>query len=247
MSALTENQIISNSFYLLEKDSTPWATTDDEYTTARGFLNLGVGRWESYNNTTWRELWLMNSQAASSLGGDTSVSASTWDYDTPSDFIRPGGYVTVTDSAGGVTFFRVVPVEKANDFIDSTSNVCWFTGNNNSGRDLHFNKNTTLTTGSTIDYPYYKRATQSAATSTVLEVGDPNFLSYFIAAHMSESSDSVDSNFFTIAEGLLKQMASVNNSGVWSTPFNIDASLEDLQGFGTGGSGGATSLNPTNR
>jgi len=247
MSALNEQNIIQNSFYLLEKDSTPWGTSDDEYTTARGFLNLGVGRWEGYDNTSWRELWVMNSNALSTLGGDTSVSASTWDYDTPSDFIRPGGYVTTTDSAGGVKFYRVIPVEKANDFADSTADVCWFTGNNSTGRDLHFNPNITLTTGGTIDYPYYKRALQSSAASTVLEVGDPNFLSYFIAAHMSESSDSVDGNFFTIAEGLLKQMKSVNNSGIWSTPFNIDSSLEDLDGFGMGSTGGISSLNPTNR
>jgi len=247
MSALTENQIIDGAFYLLEKDSTPWATSDDEYAAARGFLNIGVGRWEHYENTTWRELWLMNSQAASSLGGDIAVSASVWDYDTPSDFIRPGGYVTTTDSAGGVTFYRVIPVEKANDYINSSVDVCWFTGNNNTGRDLYFNKNITLTPGSTIDYPYYKRAVKSAAASTVLEVGDPNYLSYFIAAHMSESTDSIDTNFFSIAEGLLKQMKSVNNSGVWSTPFNIDSSLEDLQGFGLGGSSVANSLNPTNR
>lgn len=247
MAALTESQIISNAFYLLEKDSTPWATTDDEYSTARGFLNIGVTRWENYDNTTWRELWLMNTDALSSLGGDTKVSASTWTYDTPSDFIRDGGYVTTTDSAGGITFYRVVPVEKANDYKDSTADVCWFTGNNNTGRDLHFNPNTTLTAGSTIDYPYYKRATQSSAASTVLEVGDPNFLSYFIAAHMSEASDSVDGNFFQIAEELLSQMKTANYSGVWSNPFNIDSNLEELDGFGTGSTGSVSSWNPTNR
>lgn len=247
MGALTENQIINNAFYLLEKDADPWATTDDEYTTARGFLNMGVVRWEHYDNTTWKELWLMNSQALSSLGGDTSVSASTWTYDTPSDFVRPGGYVTTTDSDGGVTWWRVVPVEKANDYANSTDNVCWFTGNNNTGFDLNFNPKTTLTTGGVIDYPYYKRALQSSAASTVLEVGDPNFLSYFIASHMSESSDSVEGNYFSIAEKLLEQMKIVNNSGIWSVPFNIDSSLEDFDGFGTGSNGFATSLNPTGR
>lgn len=247
MAALTENQIINNAFYLLEKDSDPWATTDDEYSTARGFLNMGVVRWEHYLNTPWRELWIMNSSALSSLGGDTTVSASTWTYDCPSDFIRPGGYVVTTDTSGSSSLWRPVPVEKANDYIDSTAHVCWFTGNNTTGFDLNFNPNTTLTTGSSIDYPYYKRALRSSAASSVLELGDPNFLSYFIAAHMSESSDSVESNYFTVAEGLLQQMKTANNSGVWSTPFNIDPSLEDYDGFGTGSVGVVTSWNPTNR
>ncbi len=247
MAALTEDNIIDNAFYILEKDSTPWSSTDDEYTTARGFLNLGVQRWEHYENTTWRELWTTNSSALSTLGGDTTVSASVWTYDAPSDFIRPGGYVTTTDSDGTVTFYRVVPVEKANDYKDSTADVCWFKGNPSAGYDLVFNSNVTPTTSATIDYPYYKRATISSATSTVLEVGDPNFLSYFIAAHMAEGGDSVDPDFFAISEQLLRQMKSVNNSGIWSTPFNIDDSLEDMQGFGVGGNAIATSSNPTAR
>jgi hypothetical protein len=244
---MTEQQIINNSFYLLEKDSDTWATTDSEYLTARGFLNVGVNRWASFENTTWRELWTTNSNALSSLGGDTTVSASVWTYDTPSDFVRPGGYVTTTDSAGGVTFWRVLPNEEVGKHANSTENFAYFTGNKSAGFDLNFNAKSTPTTGGTINYPYYKAATQSSATSTVLECGDPNFLSYFIAAHMSESTDAIDATFFSVAEGLLRQMKSVNNSGIWGTPFNIQDSLEDLDGFGYGGGSVANSGNPTGR
>jgi len=241
---MTENDIIDNSFYILEKDSTPWNEGDDEYTTARGFLNLGVQFWEHYDNTTWRELWKLLSGASS---GDSSLSASVWTYDTPTDFVRPGGYVTTTDSAGVVTFWKVLPPEEYQKYADSTANICYFSGNASSGHSLNFNPNTTPSASATIEYPYYKSATQSSATSTVLEPGDPNFLSYFIASHMSESSESVDADLFTIAEGLLKQMKSKNNSGVWGVPSNIEDSLEDLVGFGTGGVGVATSANPTGR
>lgn len=243
----TEETIINNSFYLLEKDSDVWASTDSEYLTARGFMNMGIQRWESYDNTTWRELWTTNGTALSSLGGDTTVSASTWTYDCPSDFIRPGGYVTTTDSAGGVTFWKVLPNEEVGKYANSTDNFVYFTGNKSSGFDLNFNAKSTPTTGGTIDYPYYKSATQSSATSTVVECGDPNFLSYFIAAHMSESTDAIDSTFFTVAEGLLKQMKSVNNSGIWGVPFNIESSLEDLDGFGVSNRGIVSSGNPTGR
>jgi hypothetical protein len=244
MAALTENNIIDNAFYLLEKDSTPWATTDDEYSTARGILNIGVGRWENYENTTWRELWTKLSKATT---GQDTVSSGVWTYNTPDDFIRPGGYITTTASDGSVTFWKVVPPEQVTDYSDSTADVCWFDGNQKAGFDLNFNAKTTPNNGATINYPYYKRATRSSNASTVLEVGDPNFLSYFIAAHMSESADSVEGNFFTIAEGLLKQMKSVNNSGIWSIPSNIDPSLEDWQGFGTGSNGSVSSSNPTGR
>jgi hypothetical protein len=241
---MNEQSIINNAFYLLEKDSDVWATTDSEYSTARGFLNMGVGRWENYENTTWRELWTTLADASS---GQDTLSASTWTYDTPTNFVRAGGYVTTTASDGSVTFWKVIPPEEVGKYADSTGDFCYFNGNVSAGHNLNFNPKTTPTAGSTINYPYYKSATQSSATSTVLEMSDPNFLSYFIAAHMSESSDSVDADFFTVAEGLLRQMKSTNNSGVWGVPFNIEDSLEDIQGFGTGGIGQATSDNPTAR
>lgn len=240
----TEQTVINNAFYILEKDSTPWASTDDEYTTARGIMNIGVQRWERYENTTWRELWTTLTAAAT---GEKTLSASTWTYDTPTDFVREGGYVTTTTSAGDVTFWKVLPAEEVKKYATSTSNYCYFSGNTRAGRSLNFNVNTTPSAGATIDYPYYKSATQSSATSTVLELSDPAYLSYFIASHMSESTDGLDTGLFTIAEGLLKQMKTVNNSGVWGVPFNINDSLEDIVGFGTGGDGIVSSLNPTGR
>lgn len=241
---MTENQIINSAFYILEKDSTPWGTSDDEYITARGFLNLGVGRWENYDNTTWRELWKLLSSAST---GEDTVSSAVWTYDTPTDFVREGGYVTTTDSAGGVTFWQVIAPEEVSKFKNNTGNFCYFMGNSSSGHSLVFNPSSSPTVGATIEYPYYKSAVQSSATSTVLEPSDPNFLSYFIASHMAESTQSVDPDLFTIAEGLLKQMKSKNNSGVWANPFSIEPALDGYDGFGTGGSGIATSNNPTGR
>lgn len=225
----TETTVINQAFYLLEKDSDTWDSTDAEYLTARGFMNLGIQRWEHFDNTTWRELWTQLSIA--STGQDT-VSASTWTYDCPTDFVRPGGYVTTTGSDGAVTFWNVIPVEEVGKFADSTDKFTYFIGNTRSGFDLQFNPKVTLTAGSTINYPYYKTATQSSATSTVLELGDPSYLSYFIAAHMSESSDSIEGNFYTVSEGLLRQMKSKNNSSVWGVKSTVNSDLETDSGFG---------------
>lgn len=243
MAGLTENQIIDNTFYMLEKDSTPWGTSDAEYTTARGLLNMAIQRWEHYENTTWRELWTTLIDASD---GDKTTTADDFTYDCPTNFVRPGGYVT-TSLSGIVTFWKVIPVEEASKYKAHAGNVCWFTGSYSSNFVLNFNSNATVAASSTIDFPYYKSATISSATSTVLEPGDPNFLSYFISAHMSESTESVEADFFTISEGLLKQMRSRNNSGVWAVPSNIEPSLADYDGFGTGGNYIATSSNPTGR
>lgn len=240
----TENNIIDNAFYLLEKDSDVWATSDSEYLTARGFLNMGMNRWSNYENTTWRELW---TDLESATTGQDTVSSAVFTYDCPTDFVRPGGYVTTTSSDGGVTFWKVLQPEEVGKHANDDADFVYFKGNNRTGFDLKFNPNSTPTAGSTIDYPYYKTPTTSSATSTVLEIGDPNFLSYFIAAHMSESSDSVDGNFFQMAEGLLKQMKSTNNSGIWGIPNRIEDSLEDYSGFGTSSGNAVYSGNPTGR
>lgn len=242
-SNITETEIIAQVFSLLEKDSDTWEEADSEYLTARSFLNMGMNRWQNFENTTWRELW---TDLTSSSTGQKTVSASTWTYDTPTNFVRPGGYVTTTDSDGGVTFWHVPPNEEVGKYANSTDNWAYFKGNKKDGFELQFNPKSTPTTGGTINYPYYKSATQSSNASTVLEIGDPNFLSYFIAAHMSESSDSIDGNFFTVAEGLLRQMKSVNNSGIWGVPFQIESAGDDFFGFGTGGTG-VSSSNPTGR
>jgi hypothetical protein len=239
---MTENSIIDAAYTLLEQDSTHWGTTDDEYSTARTFLNMGIGRWEQFDNTTWRELWKMNADAASTLGGaSTTTTAST--YDCPSDMDRPGGYVT-TGSATH-TFWTVIPVEKVDMYSNSDSEVCWFTGNSNTGYDLHFNPRITQTAGAAIDYPYYKKASTSSATSFVPEMSDPYYLVYFIAAHMSE--EGVNADFFNMAEDKLENMRVKNMSGVWGVPDLIEEDGNGGLGFGTGGIRIPTSTNATGR
>ena len=241
---MTEQQIINEAYALLEQDSTLWATTDDEYSTARAFFNMGVGRWETYMNTTWHELWTTLADAASSLGGDTSTVAGTSAYDCPSNFVRPGGYVTTSASTATSTntFWTVIQPEQVAALGNSDDYFCWFTGNNKTGFDLHFNPRITLTTGQTIDYPYYKAATTSSATSTVPEMGDPHYLSYFIAAHMSE--EGVDADFFNMSEEKLDAMRTVNMSGVWGNPFQID---DFSDGFGDVSATNISSTNQTGR
>jgi len=198
---------------------------------ARGFLNIGVGRWEFYDNTTWRELWTKNSDAASGLGGDTTTVASQSDYDTPSDFIRPGGYVTTVGTSATKIFWQVIPPEEVIKWANSDDYYCYITGSYKGGFDLHFNARITMSAGLTIDYPYYKAATKTAATSDSTEMSDPYFLSYFIAAHMAEGG--VDVNFMDMAEARLEQMRTANMSSVWGVPGNIEDDGNGYIGFGT--------------
>jgi len=241
---MTEQQIIDAAYNLLEQDNTKWATTDDEYSTARAFLNMGVGRWETYMNTTWRELWTTLTDSASTLSGDKTTSAAVSAYDCPTDMVRPGGYVTTSASTATSThtFWTVKNPEDTAILANSDEYYCYFTGNKRTGFDLHFNSRITLTAGHTIDYPYYKAATTSSSTSTVLEMSDSYYLAYFIAAHMSE--EGINADFFNMSEEKLENMRVQNMSGLWGVPFQID---DISEGFGDVGGKTISSTNQTGR
>lgn len=242
---MDEQDIINEAYYILEQDNTLWDTTDDEYLTARGFLNLGLGRWEFYENTLWRELWTMLSDAASTVApAATKVTvAATYDYDCPTDMAAPGGYVTT----GGTTktFWRVLPPEEVAKYANSDTYYCYFTGNREGGYDLHFNPRISQAGGETIEYPYYKKASTSDSASDVLELGDPHFLSYFIAAHMSE--EGIDPDLMNMAEARLEQMRTRNMSGYFGVPDRIEDDLEGYLGFGGWNGSVVTSSNQTGR
>jgi len=158
--------------------------------------------------------------------------------------VRPGGYVTTSASTATSThtFWTVKQPEDISTLANSDDHYCWFTGNKNTGFDLHFNPRIAISAGETIDYPYYKAATSSSATSFVPELGDPYYLAYFIAAHMSE--EGINTDFFNISEDKLEEMRTVNMSGVWGVPFQID---DISDGFGDTNGRIVSSSNPTGR
>lgn len=224
MAILTEQEIIDNAYYLSEKSSELWDTDSDEYATARGLANIAINRWERYDQTKWAELLTPYGDAS---GVTTTITAGTYTYSAPSNTLyTPASFVRTTNSGGGITTWQVIP-SKSRLLYQNTDRVCWFTGNPKSGFVLHFNSGVTLTTGDTIDYDYYKKATRLASTSGTTEVPDPDFLSYYIAAHMAE--EGIDPDFNNMAESRLEDMRVAN----LSTPFAVPNDIVNSQaGFG---------------
>lgn len=222
MAALSEQTIVNNAYYLLEQDSEVWETDSSEYLTARGLANIAIDRWEKYDNTTWKELITKLADAAD---GTKTVTAGTYSYSTPTNFVRPLSFVKIGDKT-----FDVIEPQKLAQFKDSVGTFCYFTGNAKAGFKLNINPNLTLTTGDTIEYEYVKAATKFAATGDTTEMSDPYFISYFIAAHMGE--EGIDPNLFDNAEARLDQMRTMNMSGLWGVANTIDSSFDNLDGFG---------------
>ena len=217
---MTENEIINAVYYLVEVDSEPWGTADDEYLTARGLCNIAIDRWEKYDNTTWNELFAKYSDYESN-----NVTTDSYSYNCPDDFVRPCSFVRVNGE-----LYDVKKPQEIASLKESSERWVYFMGNPNDGYTLNFNPNLTMIPDQTLDFEYYKSATKFTASTDVTEIPDPYFIVYFVAAHMGD--EGINTDYFQMAEARLEQMAVVNMSGLYGISSNINNSLDSNDGFG---------------
>lgn len=217
---MTENEIINAVYYLVEVDSEPWGTADDEYLTARGLCNIAIDRWEKYENTTWNELFAKYSDYESN-----NVTTDSYSYNCPDDFVRPCSFVRVNGE-----LYDVKKPQEIASLKESSERWVYFMGNPNDGYTLNFNPNLTMIPDQTLDFEYYKSATKFTASTDVTEIPDPYFIVYFVAAHMGD--EGINTDYFQMAEARLEQMTTVNMSGLYGISSNINNSLDSNDGFG---------------
>lgn len=222
---MNEQEIINSVYYLIEVDSEPWGTTDDEYITARGLANIAINRWAKYENTTWNDLFTNLTDSSALLLGDKTTIAATHSYNCPTDFIRPSSLVRI-----GGTFFDVRRPQQVAELKDSTDNWVYFTGNIKDGYKLNINPNLTVNGGDTIEYEYYKKETSFSDPDDETEMSDPYFIVYYVAAHMGE--EGINADFYQMAEARLEQMRTVNMSTLYGVSDNINSTLDNDSGFG---------------
>lgn len=229
MDARTEQEILNNAYQILEQDNSYWDENSSEYETARGILGIGINRWQNYDNTIWKELFQKLSVAT---GGDKTISAATYSYDAPDRFSRCVSWVRTIDSAGQKRFWRPIPPQKLGAMADDSSDYCYFLGNKKDGFTLNFNAKATLpAAGNTIEYELYILATQTTATGDEVELANPAFLVYHVAAHMADGG--IDQNFFQIAEALLKEMKETNDDdNFFDVSNDVEWPIDEQGAFG---------------
>ncbi len=227
MAALSENDIIDIVYSLYETDTTNWSVTDEEYLAARKWANVAIRRWEFYDNTKWRELFVTLTDAAD---GTKTLTASTYAYACPTNMRSPASWVRTLEGSN-VTFWKVIGSEQSASYANSNDKVCWFTGSLKAGFKVNFNSNVTLTTGHTIEYEYYKTATLFAAITDTTEVPDPYFIVYFILARFLKNDGEDNTEELQESDDRLETMRVANMSGVFGVPDDIDNTINI--GFGT--------------
>lgn len=209
---MTLNQFHNRLHYLFTGDTSTPSSSDSEYTLRTELLSDAIDAWDSENGIVWSELWQQLSDASD---GDTTVVANTRDYNCPTDFRFPGGFVLITDSNGDNEYVRVVKQEEAELLKNLDQKACYFTGNKKIGFDLHFLYQPTA--GTTINYPYYKDPFKPSSSSDVIEMSDPTFAVYYALSQLHEMAGSGDRATLALAkaQARLDGMKTKNLMATW--------------------------------
>lgn len=203
----TLDNFISYLNTLYEADSTAPTSGDEDYSVWTDLANIAIDLWENEEGVLWNELFTTLDDAASTV--TKTVTAGTYDYTCPTDFSFLTGKVRLVGaSSGNSTYFTVIKPEEVQLYDDTTDNWCYFTGNLSAGYTLHFNPNITLTTGDTIKYEYYKKATALSSGSDKFEMSDPMFAVFYALSELKKEEG--DTSAATIATQKLEGMKTKN-------------------------------------
>lgn len=215
---LSDAQTILHTLY--EGDTDVPTSSDDDYTVRTRLFNAAIGLWEQ-ELPDWREL---RKTLASAATGTKTTTASTSAYATPTDFIRPLGWLRVTDSSGTESYYEYMDIQKVQIFDnDTTSKFYYVTGSANSG--FYVNIHPTPDTSSlTISYEYYKTAASLSSGTDKFEMSDPYYAIYFALARLKaqDGEDNVE-EMLQIKDRLDRMK--VNN---WTLPAYTNSETPDL-------------------
>jgi len=224
---MTETEAQASLHMLYEGNNDTPESTDADYLTRRGLLNIAIAIWEK--EALWRELFV---KLADASDGDKTTTADDADYDCPTDFLFPVGFLRI-----GTSYYPFKDVTKYQLIRSSDTSTYFYyiTGNKNTGYDIHLHP-TPSSTGDTLSYEYYKSATSLSATSSVFEMSDPYFAIYFALSKLLEQDGRIGEaqKAFMEANARLERMKEIN----MTIPFYQENQVPDeafsrgVKGFG---------------
>lgn len=207
---------------LYESDSTAPSEGDEDYTVWTSLINIAVNLWENEEGILWKELFVKLEDAAD---GDKTTTAD-YSYAVPTDFRFPAsGYVWL-GTGTNKTAFQVIKQEDLVLYENDMGNWCYFLMDTTP--TLEFNPNCALTTGQTINYNYYKKATALTTGTSTFEMSDPMFAVYFVLSELKKEEG--DTSASLVASQKLEGMKTKNSM---PTNWQDNSLLNNLEtGFG---------------
>lgn len=217
------NELQNRINTLVSNDNDTPTNGDDEWNTRLNLIYQSIGKWERANSN-WAELWTSYTH-----GSTVSAGTTTYTLSLLTDLNKLGGWLTLTLD-GVDSLVAVVSPEQSQTYVNAR--VCWFTGNNKTGWTLNLGWTPATndgTVGATISFPYYKYAFKPELTTDEVEMSDPNFIVYDVAATKSlmESKNNQFSVYSTEALNIMDRMMAMNEI---NPPYQNNA-IEDIDGI----------------
>lgn len=197
-------------------------STSDDYLLRTGIINTALYEWSQAQGTKWRELF---TDLADSLTGDKTTTANDTVYDAPTDLVFITSQVKITSSDGSL-YYSYKDINDVQSAIqnNSTERFFYITGKPGAYK-IHINPAPT-STGSTIDYEYFKRVTELSSTSDVAECPNPLYLVYFTVARLYENDNRND-----LAQAYEQRAVNIMNQMIidnYTYPYNNPQSIPNL-------------------
>lgn len=198
------NTLVSN-----DSDTPPSDGSDDEWKTRLYLIYAAIRVWGTSKDVLWNELWATYTHG-SALTATTTVALATL-----LDYRFPGGFVRLTLN-GTTRYVPVIKAENAQTYINAGHLAAYITGSAQAGWTLNFTampsaSNGTL--GATISFDYYKFPFKPTAVSEKIEMSDPNFVVFWVAAQKAllESQNNKYKVFDAQAEECMDNMVIFND------------------------------------
>lgn len=217
---MTYTEIFAAYYRLYRAEAIVPTSTDDEYTIGISLANEAISRWETYDNTLWKELF---TTLQTSGDGSSTVATGVTDYDAPDDFKWAGGSVKVKDSNGNTQrIYNLIEPQEV-QFNSDAAHFAYFTGNPADGYVLHLNPDPDSSiSGMSIDYTYYRAATLLATGDDTTEMPNPYFIVHrMLGNRFRASRNPYFNSAIRDAEEVLKIMKMANDSGNWAKPWSV--------------------------
>jgi hypothetical protein len=209
---------------LLEKDNSVPSEGDEDWIIRTELANDAIKVWANEEGVLWRELFVSLSDATD---GDEATVADQSEYDAPTDFQSPAGYLRLVSANGTTHYEQKQDFKKGLDWA-AGDEFYYVTGNKNSGFKIHIHP--TPTAVSTIEYEYYKDAAELSDDTDVFEMSDPDFAVYW-ALYKLQEEEGGGSSALQIAQQKLRSMKTKNSMMGWYQNGQLNGS--DTQwGFG---------------
>jgi len=216
---LAELIVYINTLY--NSNSTSPTFGDEDYTVWTSLLNIAINIWYSEEGMLWREMFV---KLADASDGDKTASAGDWSYDCPGDFSFPASAYVWIGTGTNKAAYKVIDQKNLSMYEDNSDRWCYFLLDGSP--TLEFNPNCTVTAG-TINYVYYKTATNLTVVGSVIEMSDPLFAVFFVlnelkkdegdasaGAVASQKLEGMRTRNFTVAENQIDSLLSMTDGGL---------------------------------